>query len=168
MKNIFYKNVSTFCLCFFFATLFAQAQTLQIKNTTNGKNRSIKVNQGLFFKLSEDGEYIKGKIKSMTDSSLVLFTPEEDDIELREVNLKDIYAIKKLSCTHKAGYVLGAVLIVGGAGTIAEAGSIAGDDGNDWLVRGIGAIGLAAGLVPYLIKPTEFVQGKNAEYKIAK
>ena len=153
---------------FFFLSFIAQAQELQVKNTKNGKVRALKANKSFSFKLSDDDDYKKGKIQSFTDSSIVIFTPEEDDIQLREVKLKEIYAIKKMSCLHKVGYAAGAVLIVGGVGTMLEAGSIAGDDGNDWLIRGVGLVVTAVGLVPYLIKPKEFIQGQNAEYAIVK
>jgi hypothetical protein len=166
MKTVFSNKAIVICLLLFFAAFVAHAQQLEIKNTKNDKVRVIKAKQSFSFKYSEDDDYKKGKIQSFTDSSFVIFTPEEDDLQLREVKLKDIYAIKKLSCAHKAGYAVGAVLIVGGVGTMLEAPSIAGDDGSDWLVRGVGLVGFAVGLVPYLIKPTEFVQGKNAEYKI--
>lgn len=167
MKNIVTK-FSFCCLILLFAPIVLQAQELQVKNTKNGKVRTLKANQSFSFKLSEDDDYKKGKIQSFTDSSLVIFTPEEDDIQLREVKLKEIYAIRKMSCLHKVGYAAGAVLIVGGVGTILEAPSIAGDDGSDWLVRGAGVVVAAVGLVPYLIKPKEFVQGKNAEFVIVK
>ena len=159
-------QLSFCCFVLFLASLAVQAQSLQVKNTKNGKVRMIKTNQSFSFKLSEEDDYKKGKIQSFTDSSLVIFTPEEEDIQLREVKLKEIYAIKKISCLHKIGYAAGAVLIVAGVGTILEAPSIAGEDGNDWLVRGAGLIVAAVGVVPYLIKPKEFIQGKNAEYKI--
>lgn len=165
MKNIVTK-FSICCFILLFTSVALKAQELQVKNTKNGKVRTLKANKSFSFKLSEDDEYKKGKIQSFTDSSLVIFTPEEDDIQLREVNLKEIYAIRKMSCLHKVGYAAGAVLIVGGVGTILEAPSIAGDDGSDWLVRGAGLVVTAVGLIPYLIKPKEFVQGKNAEYKI--
>lgn len=167
MKNL-YTRISFCCLIFLLTSLIVQAQELQVKNTKNGKIRSLKANQSFSFKLSEDDDYKKGKIQSFTDTSIVIFTPEEDDIQLREVKLKEIYAIRKMSCLHKVGYAAGAVLIVGGVGTILEAPSIAGDDGSDWLVRGAGVVVTAIGLVPYLIKPKEFIQGKNAEYAIVK
>jgi hypothetical protein len=167
MKTIYIK-LSFCCLFLLCLTFVAQAQELQIKNTKNGKVRKLKANQTFSFKLSEDDDYKKGKIQSFTDSSIVIFTPEEDDIQLREVKLSEIYAIKKMSCLHKVGYAAGAVLIVGGVGTILEAPSIAGDDGSDWLVRGAGLVVTAVGLVPYLIKPKEFVQGKNAEFTVVK
>jgi len=166
--KILYTKISFCCFLLLFSSLAIQAQELQVKNTKNGKVRTLKANQSFSFKLSEDDEYKKGKIQSFTDTSLVIFTPEEDDIQLREVKLKEIYAIKKMSCLHKVGYAAGAVLIVGGVGTILEAPSIAGDDGSDWLVRGAGLVVTAVGLIPYLIKPKEFVQGKNAEYAIVK
>ena len=166
MKTIYTKIY--FCCLFLFLSFAAQAQHLHVKNIKNGKVRALKANQSFYFKLSEDDEYKKGKIQSFTDSSIVIFTPEEDDIQLREVKLKEIYAIKKMSCIHKVGYAAGAVLIVGGVGTMLEAPSIAGDDGSDWLVRGVGLVVTAVGLVPYLIKPKEFVQGKNADFSIAK
>lgn len=167
MKTM-YTKISSFCLFLLCLTFAAQAQELQVKNTKNGKVRKLKANQTFSFKLSEDDDYKKGKIQSFTDSSIVIFTPEEDDIQLREVKLQEIYAIKKMSCLHKVGYAAGAVLMVGGVGTILEAPSIAGDDGSDWLVRGVGLVVGAVGLVPYLIKPKEFIQGKNAEYSIVK
>jgi hypothetical protein len=163
-----YTKISFCCFMFLFTSLALQAQELQVKNTKNGKVRTLKANQSFSFKLSEDDEYKKGKIQSFTDSSLVIFTPEEDDIQLREVKLKEIYAIKKMSCLHKVGYAAGAVLIVGGVGTMLESSSIAGDDGNTWLVAGAGAIVTAVGIIPYLIHPKEFVQGKDAEYTIVK
>ncbi|MBC7487212.1 MAG: hypothetical protein H7282_10725 [Cytophagaceae bacterium] len=167
MKTI-YTKFSFCCFMLLFTSIALQAQQLQVKNTKNGKVRTLKANQSFSFKLSEDDDYKKGKIQSFTDSSLVIFTPEEEDIQLREVKLREIYAIRKMSCLHKVGYAAGAVLIVGGVGTILEAPSIAGDDGSDWLVRGAGLVITAVGLVPYLIKPKEFVQGKNAEYVIVK
>lgn len=163
-----YTKFSFCCLFLFFLVFAAQAQHLHVKNTKTGKVRALNANQSFSFKLSEDDDYKKGKIQSFTDSSVVIFTPEEDDIQLREVKLKDIYAIKKMSCLHKIGYAAGAVLIVGGVGTMLEGGSIAGDDGNEWLVRGVGLVVTAVGLIPYLIKPKEFVQGKNAEFSLAK
>lgn len=162
------KLLALLSLFLFFFSFVAQAQQLQVKNTKNGKVRTLKANQSFSFKLSDDDDYKKGKIQSFTDSSIVIFTPEEDDIQLREVKLKEVYAIKKMSCLHKVGYAAGAVLIVGGVGTMLEGGSIAGDDGNEWLVRGVGLVVTAVGLVPYLIKPKEFVQGKNAEFAIVK
>jgi len=167
MKTI-YTKISFCCLFLLFASFVAQAQELQVKNTKNGKIRTLKANQSFSFKISEDDDYKKGKIQSFTDSSLVIFTPDEDDIQLREIKLKEIYAIKKMSCLHKVGYAAGAVLMVGGVGAILEAPGIAGEDGSDWLVRGAGLVVAAVGLVPYLIKPKEFVQGKNAEYTIVK
>ncbi|MDB5257832.1 MAG: hypothetical protein JWM14_2527 [Chitinophagaceae bacterium] len=161
-----YTKISFCCFFLLLTSLAVQAQELQVKNTKNGKVRTLKANQSFSFKLSADDEYKKGKIQSFTDTSLVIFTPEEDDIQLREVKLKEIYAIRKMSCLHKVGYAAGAVLIVGGVGTMLEAPSIAGDDGSDWLVRGAGLVVTAIGVVPYLIKPKEFVQGVNAEYKI--
>lgn len=165
MKTICNKLQLT-ALLLLFATIVANAQELQIKNTKNGKVRAIKADRSFSFKVSEEDDYKKGKIQTFTDSTIVIFTPDEDDIQLREVKLKDLYAVKKMSGLHKVGYAAGAVLIVGGVGTMLEAPSIAGDDGNDWLVRGVGLVVTAAGLVPYLIKPKEYVQGKNAEYKI--
>jgi hypothetical protein len=161
-----YTTLSFYCLFLFFAVFVVQAQSLQIKNSKSGKIRTLKANRSFSFKLSEDDDYKKGKIQSFTDSSIVIFMPEEDDIQLREVKLKDLYAVKKMSGLHKVSYAAGTVLMIGGVGTLLEAQNIVDDDGSAWLVRGVGVIVTAIGLVPYLIKPKEFVQGKNAEFKI--
>jgi len=154
-----------------FSVLFIHtgfAQQLSIKNTSNGKVRVLKQGQKMSFKLVGEDEFTKGKISSFTDSSMVVFMPDEDDVMLRDIKLKEIYSIKKTSTMHKVAQAAGAVVMVGGAVAIFEAPSIAGDDGNDWLVRGAGVVGVALGLLPYLIKTTEYIQGTNVEFTIVK
>jgi hypothetical protein len=159
-----------FAALIFFVVLIdgAQAQHLNIKNTENGKVRTLKTGQKIFLKFSGGEEFSKAKIQSLSDSSLTLVMLDEEEIMLREVKLKEIYSIKKTSCMHKTAQIAGAIAMVGGAGAIFEAPAIAGEDGSDWLVRGTGIAVLAVGLIPYLIKPTEYVQGSNAEFSVVK
>ena len=150
-----------------FLSTTANAQQLLIK-TSNGKVRAIKQGQSMHFKIHDDIDFTKGKIQSFTDSSMVVFMPDEDDVLLQDIKLKDIKSIKKTSTMHKIAQGGGALFMIGGAGMIFEAPSIAGEDGSDWLVRGAGLVSLAVGLIPYLIKPTVYVQGANAEFSISK
>ncbi len=161
----------TLAMTFFFVAFLVSnisAQHLHIKTTKNGKVRALKAGQKMQAKLSELDVFTKYKIQSFTDSSMVLIMLDEEEIMLRTINLKEIYSIKKTSGMHKIAQVGGTFLMLGGAVAIFEAPSIAGDEGSDWLVRGAGVVMVAVGLIPYLIKPTEYVQGKNAEYSIAK
>ncbi len=146
----------------------AFAQQLSIKNTTNGKIRVLQQGQKIALKFSIGDDYAKGKIQSFTDSTMVLAMLDEEELMLREVKIKEIYSIKKTSSMHKVAQVAGAIVMVGGAVAIFEAPGIAGENGSDWLIRGAGIAAVAVGLIPYLIKPTEYIQGTNAEYAIVK
>jgi hypothetical protein len=163
-------HTGLFASVFFFVLLIhgVQAQQLNIKNTENGKVRTLKTGQKIFLKFSLGEEFSKAKIQSLTDSSITLVMLDEEEIMLRDVKLKDIYSIKKTSCMHKTAQIAGAIAMVGGAATFFEAPAIAGEDGSDWLVRGTGVAVLAVGLIPYLIKPKEYVQGSNAEFSVVK
>lgn len=164
----FYTCLITAGLLLFVSINDVLAQKLTIKNTKNGKVRVLEQGQKMSLKFSVGDDYAKGKIQSFTDSTVVLAMLDEEEVMLREVKLKEIYSIKKTSSMHKVAQVAGALVMVGGAAAIFEAPGIAGEDGNDWLVRGAGIAAIAVGLIPYLIKPTEFIQGTNAEYTIVK
>jgi hypothetical protein len=164
--NHLIKSIAAFAFLFLFI-FTTNAQQLLIK-TSDGKVRAIKSGQKMHFKLHDDIDFTKGKIQSFTDSSIVVFMPDEDDVLLQDIKIKDIKSIKKTSTMHKLAQGGGALFMVGGAAMIFEAPSIAGEDGSDWLVRGVGVVTLAVGLIPYLIKPKTYVQGENAEFSISK
>jgi len=140
---------------------FGQKQ-LELKDTTSGKLKVFKIGQTIRYKGLEDTDFEKVKIQNITATTIVFYLPDEDESStIREVPLSEIKSIQKATTIHNISRVIGGLLMVGGAYTMASSGALAGDDGSSGAYIGLGAGMLAVGVIPYLIKPKTYVLGET-------
>ena len=140
---------------------FGQKQ-LELKDTTSGKLKVFKIGQTIRYKGLEDTDFEKVKIQNITATTIVFYLPDEDESStIREVPLSEIKSIQKATTIHNISRVIGGLLMVGGAYTMASSGALAGDDGSAGTYIGLGAGMLAVGVIPYLIKPKTYVLGET-------
>lgn len=140
---------------------FGQKQ-LELKDTTSGKLKVFKIGQTIRYKGLEDTDFEKVKIQNITATTIVFYLPDEDESSpVREVPLSEIKSIQKATTIHNVTRVIGGLLMVGGAYTMASSGALAGDDGSAGTYIGLGAGMLAVGVIPYLIKPKTYVLGET-------
>jgi hypothetical protein len=139
---------------------FAQKQ-LELKDTVSGKVKVFKIGQTIRYKGLEDTDFEKVKIQNITATTIVFYLPDEDESSpVREVPLSEIKSIQKATTIHNISRVLGGLLMISGAYTMASSSAIADNSGGstgEYL--GIGAGMLAVGIIPYLIKPKVYVLG---------
>jgi len=140
---------------------FGQKQ-LELKDTTSGKLKVFKIGQTIRYKGLEDTDFEKVKIQNITATTIVFYLPDEDESSpVREVPLSEIKSIQKATTIHNVTRVIGGLLMVGGAYTMASSGALAGDDGSSGAYIGLGAGMIAVGVIPYLIKPKTYVLGET-------
>ena len=140
---------------------FGQKQ-LELKDTTSGKVKVFKIGQTIRYKGLEDTDFEKVKIQNITATTIVFYLPDEDESSpVREVPLSEIKSIQKATTIHNVTRVIGGLLMVGGAYTMASSGALAGDDGSSGAYIGLGAGMIAVGVIPYLIKPKTYVLGET-------
>lgn len=158
-----------FALLLSFASLssFAQKQ-LELKDTVSGKVKVFKIGQTIHCKGLEDTDFEKVKIQNITATSIVFYLPNEDESSpIREVPLSEIESIQKATTIHNIFRVVGGLLMVGGAYTMASSGALADSgDMSSGAYLGIGAGMVAVGVIPYLIKPKTYELGKTHTARI--
>jgi hypothetical protein len=153
----------------FFAILFSICalsvlgqKHLELKDTVTGKIKIFKIGQTFRYKGVGDSDYEKVKIQNITETGLVFYLPDEDEVKpIKEVFLSDIESIQKATTIHNITRAIGGVFFFAGAYTMASSASIADDGGSTIGYIGLGAGILAVGLIPYLIKPKVYVLGKT-------
>lgn len=137
------------------------AQSLYLTDTINHKTREIKAGKTLHLKTADMENFEKAKIQSFNGQSIVVILPNEDDGTVMEIPLTSIIEISKITCLHKTSQAIGAACMVVGAYILFNSGGLAGDDGSSGPYIAGGAVLLAAGVVPYLIKPKTYQIGKT-------
>lgn len=143
---------------FFGIVFLAQAQNLVLTDKESGKTRTIKAGQTIHLKTADMENFEKAKIQSFNGQSLVVIFPNEEDGTVMELPLSSITEISKITCLHKTSQAVGAVSLVVGAYLMFGSAGLAGDDSAAPYVAG-GAVLFAAGVVPYLIKPKNYILG---------
>jgi hypothetical protein len=144
----------------FVCSQLSNAQTvLKIKSRNTSEIRIIKNESKIQIKVSGDSTFTKGEIQLITDSSLVILMPEDENTNLKEFKFKDIAGIIKPTKLHAITKILGApFMIVGGimfiGGTMSTISPRDGSNGP--ATMGIGAGALVLGILPYLIKPKTY------------
>lgn len=143
----------------FALTAFSQKQ-LELKNINSSKVKVFKIGQTFRYKGVGESDYEKVKIQNITESGLVFYMPDEDEVKpIREVFISDIESIQKATTIHNITRAIGGVFIVAGAYTMASSASLADNGGSTGGYIGLGAGILAVGIIPYLIKPKTYVIG---------
>ncbi|WP_018343627.1 hypothetical protein [Cytophaga aurantiaca] len=141
---------------------FAQKQ-LELKDTVTGKVKVFKIGQTIRYKGLEDTDFEKVKIQNITATTIVFYLPDEDESSpVREVPLSEIKSIQKATTIHNVSRVVGGLLILGGAYTMASSGALADNGGGSTgAYLGMGAGMVAVGVIPYLIKPKVYILGET-------
>ena len=158
MKKL--KLIFALFLSFASLSVFGQKQ-LELKDTTSGKLKVFKIGQTIRYKGLEDTDFEKVKIQNITATTIVFYLPDEDEgSPVREVPLSEIKSIQKATTIHNVTRLIGGLLMVGGAYTIASSGALADNSGGSTGgYLGLGAGMLVVGVIPYLIKPKVYVLG---------
>jgi len=163
------KTTTIFVLLFNLvcAAAFGQKQ-LELKDTVSGKVKVFKIGQTIRYKGLEDTDYEKVKIQNITATTIVFYLPDEDESSpVREVALSDIKSIQKATTIHNITRVIGGLLMVGGAYSMASSTALADNSGNSTgTYLGLGAGMLIVGVIPYLIKPKVYVLGETHTARI--
>lgn len=146
---------------------FAQKQ-LELKDTITGKVKVFKIGKMIRYKGLEDTDFEKAKIQNITETMIVFYLPDEDEVKpIKEVFLTDIQSIQKATTIHNITRAIGAFLMVGGAYTMASSGALADNSGgSSGTYLGVGAGMIAVGIIPYLIKPKVYILGKTHTARI--
>jgi hypothetical protein len=145
---------------------FAQ-RVLNIKSTSTSKVRVLKNESKIQFTLKGDSSLIKGVIQLISDSSIVMLLPEDENTMVKEYKLSEFALIKKPTALHSIARIAGApLLIIGGisfiAGTMSTISPRDGESGGP-VTMGVGAGALVLGILPYLIKPKTYDLTKDCE-----
>jgi hypothetical protein len=133
---------------------------LTIKNRNTSKVRVVKNESKIQFLIKGDSSFTKGVIQLISDSSLVLLLPEDENTMVREYKFNEIAMIRKPTTFHSITRVVGApLLIVGGiafiAGTMSTISPRDGENGGP-ATMGVGAGALVLGILPYIVKPKTY------------
>lgn len=140
---------------------------LILKKNKNGSIKHFRIGSKIYYKTSSDSTYIKAKIQEIKDSSIVFYLPEECEIPFREEKYSDITGIRKITALHSATFIAGSAILMAGAYIIFEANNIADEttiDESPMYYRAAGLVGIGLGLMPFAVKPKEYLIG--AEYSI--
>lgn len=148
-------------------SVFGQKQ-LELKDTVSGKVKVFKIGQTVRYKGLEDTDFEKVKIQNITATTIVFYLPNEDESSpVKEVPLSEIKSFQKATTVHNVTRVIGGLLMVGGAYSMASSTALADNSGNSTgTYLGLGAGMLAVGVIPYLIKPKTYVFGETHTAKI--
>jgi hypothetical protein len=143
-------------------TVFGQKQ-LELKDTLTGKVKVFKIGDTFHYKSVSDSDYEKIKIQNITESGIVFYLPDEDEVKpIKEVFLSDIEFIQKATTLHNITRIIGGAFIFAGVYSIASSSALADNSGGSTGgYIGLGAGILAVGVIPYLIKPKVYVLGKT-------
>jgi hypothetical protein len=143
-------------------TVFGQKQ-LELKDTLTGKVKVFKIGDTFHYKSVGDSDYEKIKIQNITESGIVFYLPDEDEVKpIKEVFLSDIEFIQKATTLHNITRIIGGAFIFAGVYSIASSSALADNSGGSTGgYIGLGAGILAVGVIPYLIKPKVYVLGKT-------
>jgi hypothetical protein len=165
MKKI--QFIFALILCSISIAVLGQKQ-LQLKDILTGKVKVFKIGDTFRYKSVGDSDYEKVKIQNITESGIVFYLPDEDEVKpIKEVFLSDIESIQKATTLHNITRIIGGVFIFAGAYTMASSASISDDAGGSTIgYVGLGAGILAVGVIPYLVKPKVYVLGKTHTARI--
>jgi hypothetical protein len=143
-------------------TVFGQKQ-LELKDTLTGKVKVFKIGDTFHYKSVSDSDYEKIKIQNITESGIVFYLPDEDEVKpIKEVFLSDIEFIQKATTLHNITRIIGGAFIFAGVYSIASSSALADNSGGSTGgYIGLGAGILAVGVIPYLIKPKVYALGKT-------
>lgn len=143
---------------------FSIAQNnLEVLDTKNGKIRTFKTGTSFLFIPSNDSIFLKGKIQSTTPQSITLMLKEEDN-RIVKYQASDFTIIRKPTTLQYISYAAGTLFMLGGTYFILTGQNIT---DNHWQNRGIGAIGFAIGLTPFLINPKTYEKGDRYKFQIS-
>lgn len=143
---------------------FSVAQNnLEVLDTKNGKIRSFNTGSSFLFIPANDSIFLKGKIQSTTPDRVTLLLKEEDNRSV-QYQASDFTVIRKPTTLQYISYAAGSVLMLGGTYFILTGRHIS---DNHWQARGIGAIGFALGLTPFLINPKTYEKSDRYKFQIS-
>jgi hypothetical protein len=167
MKNTLRLVILIFLIACF---QFANAQNvLKIKSRNSfHQPRTIKNESKIQFKTTSDSAFVKGVIQQITDSSLVIFLPEDENTMVREYKFRDITMLRKPTTLHSIARIVGAPLVIVGGivfigGTMSTISPRDGES-NGPVSMGIGGGALILGILPYIIKSKTY--DLNKEYTL--
>lgn len=170
-------RIFLFFIFFAFNSYAFSQNVLELKNSSTGKVRHLKAGAKLYFKSTNDSDFVKGKIVQIKDTSVVIYCPDyNEDLPLTDLRLDELQSIKKPTTLHAISRSIGSVLLpVGGYLFINGILTLSRD--NDFQGRAtydedltksltiMGGAFVVGGTIPFLIKPK--VYNLKGEYTIA-
>lgn len=150
---------------FFIGSVFAQKTLLVTLKADSTKTRRFQVGNKLEYKLSQAGEYKKGKVIAITENGSITLTDDENET-VREVLVGDVYALKKATHMHRVGYIAGSLFLLSGAVLTFSSSGFAGEDGSTGPYIAGGIALMALGAIPYLLHPKEYIKDENATFSV--
>lgn len=157
-KSIFFS----FLLLLSSAFVFGQNK-LVIQHKEKNKQRIFKTGNTFQFITKSDSLYNKGKILNISEQDITFLLPNNEPKDTLTVALDEFLVISKPSGLQYTSYIIGSMLMLSGAYTVLEGPEIA---NNHWQSRGLGVVGFAVGLVPFLINPKTYSIGETYQLAI--
>jgi hypothetical protein len=154
MKTIRLFIIFSLLIC---AQFSIAQRVLNIKSRNTSKVRTLKNESKIQFQILGDSSFTKGVIQLISDSTLVILLPENENTMVKEYKFSEITSISKPSTLHSIARIAGApLMVIGGisfiAGTMSTISPRDGENGGP-VTMGIGVGTLVLGILPYLIKP---------------